>query len=317
MNTTKKRFLEKSKGKTAENSENGFLNTGDDRILRCVQPIEKQRGHMPSLVHDLQNDLRRSDKSVTEMLRTAKLISAKLGLSEISAWLDSELNGYKNGQKAPDYRTISGGSLYVLTPHRGWQFAGHLGPKWRHRNPQGIAELEELAKGEIVSYTPNPHVPLKLTGGWDDGNSHLYPQEVQHSSVEIKRILEAVKNRLLDWAIELEQRGILGDNMSFDAQEKQSAQRQTFHIQNATGIFGNVSNSNVAIYDYGSIHQAVKDAGVSRDARNEIEDILDELKEATPENRESLIERGKAWVVKNQDLLGATASIVLKALGSA
>jgi hypothetical protein len=48
---------------------------------------------MGSLVKDFQRDLVQSSKSTVELLRTAKLISVKLGLDEITEWINSELNG--------------------------------------------------------------------------------------------------------------------------------------------------------------------------------------------------------------------------------
>jgi hypothetical protein len=48
---------------------------------------------MSSLVKDFQRDIVQSSKSTTELLRTAKLISAKLGLNDITEWVNSELNG--------------------------------------------------------------------------------------------------------------------------------------------------------------------------------------------------------------------------------
>jgi hypothetical protein len=96
----------------------------------------------------------------------------------------------------------------------------------------------------------------------------------------------------------------------------QGTHHQTFNIQNVTGIVGNVTGSHVSVYDYGSIQQAIKNAGVPREARNEIEDILDELKKGEPERRKSLVARGEAWVVKHQEVLGAAASIVMKAIGA-
>ena len=95
----------------------------------------------------------------------------------------------------------------------------------------------------------------------------------------------------------------------------QKAQQQTFNIQHFTGVMGNVKNSSVNVYDFSSIHQLLKQQNVSQTERNELENILDELKNAIPEKRPSIIEKGKAWIVRNQELLGAGASIVRKALG--
>jgi hypothetical protein len=96
---------------------------------------------------------------------------------------------------------------------------------------------------------------------------------------------------------------------------RQKAQQQTFNIQHFTGVMGDVKNSTVNVYDFSSIHQLLKQRNVPQPQRNEIEDIFDELKNATPDNRPSIIEKGKAWIVRNQELLGAGANIVRQALG--
>jgi len=103
--------------------------------------------------------------------------------------------------------------------------------------------------------------------------------------------------------------------MSFDDREKEAARSQTFNIQHFTGVLGNVTHSNVNVFDYSSIHQALKQRNIPQSERNELENILDELKSRPPEQRPSLIEKGKAWIVRNQELLGAGASIIRKALG--
>ena len=102
--------------------------------------------------------------------------------------------------------------------------------------------------------------------------------------------------------------------MSFDQDEKKKAQQQTFNIQTFTGVLGDVNQSEVQIYNYSSIHQILRKHKIPQEERNEIENILDELK-SDSKNKPTLIERGKAWIVRNQELLGAGAGIVRKALG--
>ncbi len=53
--------------------------------------------------------------------------------------------------------------------------------------------------------------------------------------------------------IELEKRGIKGEDMNFDEKEKESATHQTFNIQKFTGVLGNITNSQVTLYDYSSV----------------------------------------------------------------
>jgi hypothetical protein len=42
-------------------------------------------------------------------------------------------------------------------------------------------------------------------------------------------ILDAVRNKILDWALELESHGVLGEGMTFSAQERQAAASVTIH----------------------------------------------------------------------------------------
>ena len=103
--------------------------------------------------------------------------------------------------------------------------------------------------------------------------------------------------------------------MSFDEHEKQAAHNQIFNIQHVTGIVGNVTDSNVNVYDFGSINQQLKQWKVPQSERNDLENIIDALKSSPPEEKPSLIEKGKAWIVRNHELIGAGASIIRKALG--
>ncbi len=269
---------------------------------------------MASLVTSLQHDIVNSKKSVTEILRTAKLISAKLGLADISQLIESELNGYKPGTPAPPYRIIRGGTLQLYNPYRGWLPAGDVGD-YGIPIAQPISELEELAKGKGIVIPLNHKLPVSSLGGVGDGLVQQFEQRIVHSSTKLRGVLEAVKEQILNWTIELEQRGILGEDMSFDPEEKRKAQNQIFNIQHFTGILGDVKDSSVTVHDYSSIYQVLRNHNVPQGERNEIENILDALKEAKPNEKASLLKKGKDWIVKNQEFLGASASIVRKALG--
>ena len=89
---------------------------------------------------------------------------------------------------------------------------------------------------------------------------------------------------------------------------------QVINIQNFNGVLGDVANSSVSVHDYSSIHQILRNADVSQKQRNELENIMDELKDAAPAKKPALLERANSWIVKNQEILGAYASIVRKAL---
>ena len=267
---------------------------------------------MGSLVKDFQRDIVQSSKSTTELLRTAKVISVKLGLTDITEWINCELNGYEDDKAIPSYRHFSGGGLQYLNPYQGWRPAGQL--KGSFPCGQPVSGLEALSDSEAIVLPLTRDCNFPLEGGLGMDLSH-WQQQVQFSSVQLKALLDAIKNKLLDWSLELETRGITGENMSFDEKERKSAQSQVFNIQHFAGVLGDVSQSSVQVYDYSSLHQTLKQKSVPQQERNELENIMDELKTAAPEKRKGLLEKAKAWVVKNQEFLGASASIVRKALG--
>jgi len=267
---------------------------------------------MSSLVKDFRSDIVQSAKSTTELLRTAKVISVELDLNDITEWINCELNGYSNSEKLPPYRFFSGGQLQCLNPYRGWLPAGQV--KKRFPAYQPISELEGLlnSKAIFLPLTRDLHYPLGNELGIDVSD---WQQQIQFSTTQLQGLLNAVKDKLLDWSLELGKRGITGENMSFDEKERKSAQSQVFNIQHFTGVLGDVSHSSVQVYDYSSLHQTLKQQNVPQQERNELENIMDELKTADATKKKSLLEKGKAWLVKNQEFLGASASIVRKALG--
>lgn len=264
---------------------------------------------MSSAVQSLQKSILNGQKSITQLLRETKLIAAQLRLEDVEKWVDFELNGYPHNVEPPEYRHYNISSLQVHHPQYGWQFAGNLDLRSKAGKP--IAEIEHLSHGENLATTLARQLPMSESIASD------WPQRGIVAASEFKHILEAVKNRLLDWTIELDKRGIKGEDMNFDDKEKQAALGQVFHIQKFTGVLGNVTNSQVTLYDYGTVNQLLLDHKVPKDARREFEDIVDELKNATPDKKPSLIAKGEQWIVKHKDFLGATGEIVAQVIKAA
>src|SRR6266446_3531222 len=113
---------------------------------------------MSSLVKDLQKDIVSRAKSVTEILRTTKLISAKLGLTDIATFIDRELNGYNDIKTLPAYRRVQGGTLYIRNPVRGWQMAGHVSEPYGVADP--VSFVEDMAQNKEFSISPDHHLPV-------------------------------------------------------------------------------------------------------------------------------------------------------------
>ena len=111
-----------------------------------------------------------------------------------------------------------------------------------------IAPAATLCEPKLLQTSPYPLVALV-------GDPHEFPefkQRVLFPGSQVVALLEAVKNKLLDWSIELGQRGIVGENMAFNEKEQNAARSQVFNIQNMHGVIGDPQNSQVNIYDYSS-----------------------------------------------------------------
>ena len=77
----------------------------------------------------------------------------------------------------------------------------------------------------------------------------------QSSKAELRKIISAVRNRILDWSIMLEENGIKGDGLKFTDIEVQTA-RESQIINNYTNHFYS-SIDNTQIQQGGSGNQQV------------------------------------------------------------
>lgn len=68
----------------------------------------------------LQDMASSSSTNIEDLLSKAKMISVKLGLNDISEWIEHELTGYPNEVELPDYRVIKGSKVVGWNPFNGW-----------------------------------------------------------------------------------------------------------------------------------------------------------------------------------------------------
>nr|WP_228518085.1 hypothetical protein [Vibrio parahaemolyticus] len=194
------------------------------------------------LVLELQRDALNKTVSVADLLRKALVVSKKLQIIEMEAWICNELRGYGNIETiVPDYREIRG-EVKVFNPYHGWQPLNMSSSKLAEilstrKIGQPVSELDSLAndhkedtlqvpfnqetKNQIISLM---NIPLEP--------SLLVPR------TEIVGILDAIRNEILNWSLDLESRGILGDGMSFTKEEKIAASKITYQVTN------NIQNMN-------------------------------------------------------------------------
>jgi hypothetical protein len=189
---------------------------------------------------------------VSELLRKALLVATKLKLTDFREWLSHELNGYDDKPSVPQYRTIRG-ELRVQNPYHGLvPFLiedGELAEMvCKVHVTESVAALRNLiaqsGPGRTVAFTFPPEAEAVLMR-MQDGFAPLRPLRVVGTN-QLTSVINTVRNRVLEWALALEEEGIVGDGLSFSREEKTiAASNPNIRIDNFQGILGDVHQSRV------------------------------------------------------------------------
>lgn len=192
---------------------------------------------MTGLVLELQRDALNKDIHVSDLLRKAFVVSRKLAITEIEAWIRSELDGYYSAGKCdiPEYRNIRG-EVKAHNPYQGWQTVNVGNSELENtlstrKINQPVGELDSLVNDHSESSLQIPFNQTTKSKLMKVMNVQLEPTLIVPKT-EIVGILEAIRNEILNWSLDLESREILGDGMSFSREEKQVASQTTYQVTN-------------------------------------------------------------------------------------
>jgi hypothetical protein len=197
------------------------------------------------IVLELQQDCLDASVPVSAILRKAKAIASKLDLQELVEWFDQELNGYTcSMMDLPDHRKV-GGAPKFWNPYHGWcpivaqseNWSDLLGTGYL---PNPIAQLEEWASksGGTLTYR-YPHV---IQEALQESGDMPFEAVMHMSTSQVASALDFVRNKVLDWTLALEKRGITGEGFSFNKKQKEEAVAVTNHIYSSSvGVIGAVS----------------------------------------------------------------------------
>lgn len=176
-------------------------------------------------------------RSLSELLRMVKVAAHRLSLPVIEDWVSKELDGYEDGSDVPEYRRVSGQVVAKHVMH-GWHPIGG--------DPTIIAMLQERNLGGSVATLEAMFLEAKSSGSTGTFTMFMSPESVpkilgdksfayvamgtRFPVAAISSVLDRVRGKILDWAIEMEKQGIVGQGMSFSTREKESAARATTNI---------------------------------------------------------------------------------------
>ena len=261
---------------------------------------------MSKLIHELRSDAISENCSLGELLRKSLVVAKKLRITDFELWVDHELNGYPPGSEIPKYREVVG-SVKAWNPNKGWIPIFIPDTKLakfytRQMINQAVGSLETLISDQEggnlqVPFPPQVEAHIARQTGLD------FQSTLHVGSNQVDGILQAIRNTILNWALDLESRGILGDDMSFTSEEQQAAKEmQTIHIGQFQGILGNVQQSTVTQNlnmdvrkgDFDSLAAYLQSVGVE-DAQITV--LKDKIKQdPTPQDKDQLGPKVSSWI---------------------
>jgi hypothetical protein len=270
---------------------------------------------MPKLVLELQRDAISETCSLGELLRKALVVAKKLRITDFELWVSHELNGYPPGSEIPKYRKVVG-SIKAWDRYNGWipviiEEAELARDCSRRMLGQAIGSLDVLVadrKGANLTIPFPPELEALLMRVL---NLPLQPVLLLASN-QVDGILQAVRNTILNWALDLESRGILGEDMTFTSEEQQAAKKmQTVNIGNFQGVLGDVKHSTVTQNlkmdiqkgDFDSLAAYLRSVEVEE---AQIADLKERIKQdPVPQAKDKLGPKVSSWI---GEMVGKAAS---------
>ncbi|CTQ05744.1 hypothetical protein NUKP104_49900 [Klebsiella variicola] len=242
---------------------------------------------MTALVPELVNAAIDATVSPSDLLRRGLVVARRLAVPERVDWLSCELNGYYS-EEVPDYRHLQG-QLMVENPVRGPipffappEMAALLSD---FEVRQSVPELIELAQSTTGLYCHFPadleHILMKMIR---EANGVTMRPTLKFSTIQVQGIIEKVRSRILEWALDLEGQGVLGEGMTFTQQEKQIVQPQHYHFRDVSSSqiqIGSNSSSQTQTQTGGDmaalsalialLHDAIRQGNIETEAREELQ----------------------------------------------
>jgi AbiTii len=201
-----------------------------------------------NLVNELQLSAEQDD--VLTVLRKTKRLASKLNRTDISDWLNAELNGYELERSLPDYRLIASTVAYNTNGYipagfgmmkngiEDLPFFGNFDVPLRESISSIVAMIDGVKSGRRSALFFNVRGEIDTMI-----RSHLRidpPYERQFTFLmrlnitQVTAIPDQIKDKVLDWACALEAAGVLGEGVSFSQKEKEIAHNVTINLKNCT-----------------------------------------------------------------------------------
>ena len=166
---------------------------------------------MPALLTDLINQVSDPTVKTTDLLRKALVVARRLNQTEWIDWINSELHGYPQSGDLPRYRVLYG-ELKVDVP-------GHGRLPLPIRDPEMSMFFSECRFGRKMGELEGLAVPGKVVRSFFSSEESAFlmrefqlpgQPEVALGSNQVQGLIDAVRDKLHAWALDLAEAGIEG-----------------------------------------------------------------------------------------------------------
>ncbi|MFG0250274.1 MAG: hypothetical protein ACF8OB_15425, partial [Phycisphaeraceae bacterium JB051] len=204
---------------------------------------------------------------------------------------------YPSESDVPAYRTVTG-EVKAYNPYRGWipLMIEHqdMADKFNRRVlTQDIGSMEDLVR-DGQNHTLDVPFSSEIENFLMSGMEFRMRPSLKVGSSQVVGILQAVRNSVLNWSLELEEKGVLGEGMSFTSEEKRVAQTlSTINISSFQGVLGDVTDStlhqhlhmSVNKQDFDSLKEYLESIGVNTSDINTLRKIMESEPEPTSSDK--------------------------------
>ena len=233
-----------------------------------------------TLLDDIRADLVNESTSLSNTLRKAKILASIMGIQEFQDWTNSELSGYQDRSTLPNYRQFPGLNLGTFSGPRQSRAKNVILPTYNLPDAvktfaenlmlaHGVSELEAmLADNSGDQYKlswPQEYVLLARESIRMSNGMVLIAAHQPITRPLLSGILDNVKNKLLDFILELQV-----NNITLESFEEGDV--DTDNIRNI--FYVNVYGNNNVVASGENVHQKAKVVN-----RGDIESLLSYFRE--------------------------------------
>ena len=202
----------------------------------CARIADGLMGDTPmDLLGDIRDDLLDQSSDLTDTLRKTIMLAQEHQSSVLREWVESELNGYPELATVPEYRrvriTLAGtfkGPAGRSIPGVGISAAGL---HWRVRDSinnlyihDSVAALEDSLAHDVH----HRNLPVQVVAWLREANQMEEDMELVEAYQQISRysivgILQSIRNRLLDFVLEMQKLEAASNDENGDGAETEAA----------------------------------------------------------------------------------------------